>query len=504
MKKNLLINKIFENYNLNPKKNIFISKNKNINWRTLINTGLDNRKNIINTKQKYIPILVDRNIKTVIAIISVVLSGKVFCPISKELPIKKFKIIKKKLNAKKFINCSDINLDKSNNIKINFNYSKKKELIDEDFFKIISELSSADDSLYVLFTSGSTGDPKGVILSYNNIINTLLWSKFYLKWKPNDIIGIATNFSFDISIFDYFVGLFYNVPMYILSNPKKVDMTIKEINQYKITSIFAVPSFFSNFVRYKLIDVAMPSLRQILSGGDFFEPDDIDKWFRFQKKISIYNVWGPTETSIVNTMYKIKKKDIDQININKPISIPVGNSQSRMKLIIVNKKNQLVNKSFVKGQILMIGDCVSKGYIGDELNSKNYITYKNNRSFLTGDIGYLDDKKFLHIVGRIDNMIKISGFRIDGKEISHLVNSDKSIEKSSVFALEIIKGINVLCLAIVSKKIIKIDKIKSHLREYLPEYSIPKYITILEEFPLNVNGKIDLKKLKLHTLNEYS
>ena len=175
-----------------------------------------------------------------------------------------------------------------------------------------------------------------------------------------------------------------------------------------------------------------------------------------------------------------------------------------MEFKIVNKKNHAINKSNVKGQILMIGKCVSKGYIGDERNNKNYINYKNQRAFLTGDIGYKDNKNYLHIVGRVDNMIKVSGFRIDGKEITHLVNKYKFVENSYAFALELSKGINILCLVIVSKKIIYVDKIKLYLREYLAEYSVPKYITVIDEPPLNINGKVDLKKLKSQIINEYN
>ena len=130
MKNNLLIDRIVKNYRLYGKKNIFFSKNKSINWESLINIGLYNRKKIFKINQKYIPIIVDRNIDTAIAIISVILSGKVFCPISKELPIKKIQTIKRKLKASKIIDCSKLNKDKKNIIDISFNRNKKLETQD--------------------------------------------------------------------------------------------------------------------------------------------------------------------------------------------------------------------------------------------------------------------------------------------------------------------------------------------------------------------------------------
>ena len=121
-------------------------------------------------------------------------------------------------------------------------------------------------------------------MSYFNIFNTIIWSKKYLKWKKDDCIGLATEFSFDISMFDLFSALFYNVPIYIFSNPSNPLVTLREINKYLITSIFSVPSFFSNFSHYGVLEKNFYPLRQIISGGDYFPPKEILKWRKFQKK----------------------------------------------------------------------------------------------------------------------------------------------------------------------------------------------------------------------------
>ena len=173
------------------------------------------------------------------------------------------------MKTKHLIDCSKIRVlkeikeDKKNN-SINI----KKKLIKNNLI----------DEFYVLFTSGSTGDPKGVKLSYENILNTIIWSRNYISWNKNDKIGIATQFSFDLSIFDLFTGLFLNVPMFIFSDPKNPIQSIKEINKKKITSILSVPVFFSNFYQYNLLQKKFPSLRRIMSAGDFFPPQTILAW----------------------------------------------------------------------------------------------------------------------------------------------------------------------------------------------------------------------------------
>ena len=296
---NLIVKNIINNYKKFPNKKIIFDKRKNLTYSQLIKLAINNSISLKNINSNYIPIIVDRNVESVVAILSVLFSKKVFCPISNNFPKDRIKYILDIINTQNLINCSNNKLIFKNQHKINMKIKKNN-------FDI--NVKDLDETFYLLFTSGSTGKPKGVKLSYKNILNTLLWSKEYLK-HSNHTIGIATQFSFDISMFDLFSGLFYGIPMYIFQNPSDPFTSIKEINKNKITSIFSVPTFFSNFVKYKLIKKNFYPLKRIISGGDFFPNKDILSWKKNQKKVEIFNVWGPTETSIVNSMYKITETD---------------------------------------------------------------------------------------------------------------------------------------------------------------------------------------------------
>ena len=481
-KDNILVRKIIENCKKYPDKKIIFDKKRSLTYSQLLSLSLENSKKINNLKSDYIPILIDRNVESVVAILAVVFSKKIFCPISSSFPDERINLFLNILKTKKLINCSNKKFNFVKEFRVNLNLSNNSN--DYNF-------KNSDDIFYLLFTSGTTGKPKGVKLSFKNILNTLIWSEKYLKWT-NHKIGIATQFSFDISMFDLFSGLYFAVPMYIFDNPSNPLDSIKEIKKNNITSIFSVPTFFSNFVKYNLMKKNFGSLRRIISGGDFFNNKDILSWKLNNPKVDIFNVWGPTETSIVNTMYKVLNKDIKLLSNGK--SIPVGRPHPLMKLKILKDKKFL--KKNKVGEICMIGECVSKGYIGNRKNSKSYFKLNNQKAYLTGDLGYLDNKNYLHIIGRKDNTIKISGFRVDSLEVENLVNMNFKVTNSCLIKLDI-SEINILCLVIETSKKLNFENILKYLKKKLPNYSIPKKIICLKKFPLNQNNKIDRNQIKM-------
>ena len=123
-------------------------------------------------------------------------------------------------------------------------------------------------------------------------------------------------------------------------------------------------------------------------------------------------------------MHKLNNKNLKELKKNK--SLPVGKSDPLME-IQIHSKNKFTNKAFLKGEICMFGKCVSKGYLGNEKNETSYIYNNKKKGFLTGDIGYFDDQKNLHIIGRTDNTAKISGYRVDLKEIENVTLEIKDI-----------------------------------------------------------------------------
>ena len=325
-----------------------------------------------------------------------------------------------------------------------------------------------------------------------DLLNTILWSKKYLKWNRKDLIGIATSFSFDISMFDLLTSIYFNVRAYIFSNTQNPVITYNEIVKKNVTSIFSVPSFFSNFIYFNLINKNFNKLRRIISGGDFFSPKSIKVWKDNQKKIEIFNVWGPTETSIVNTMHRIRKSEVDQIL--KSMSVPVGTSDKKMEVKIFKNK-KFFDTPGIKGEICMFGKCVSEGYVGNIKENNKYIIHKNKRGFLTGDFGYFDKNKNLYLIGRKDTTVKVSGYRVDLKEIETISNNMEDVEDSKVLFIKDKEFNYIAIFILIKKKSIK-KKFKYLLSQELPNYAMPKKFLFFKSFPKNFNGKVDIKKLE--------
>jgi acyl-coenzyme A synthetase/AMP-(fatty) acid ligase len=351
-----------------------------------------------------------------------------------------------------------------------------------------------EDLLYILFTSGSTGEPKGVMCSHDNIRNTIIWSRDYLDWAADDVIGVAVQLSFDISMFDLFTALALGVPLAIFDKPGDPRASISFMQAAGVTSIFAVPFFFSQFIRSgQLDDIAKTPLRRIVSGGDFFPPAHILEWTERVSRVEVLNVWGPTETSIVNTMHVVT--DADRAALAAGRHAPIGRSHPRMEVMLRDESGVRISVPNEAGEICMLGRCVSQGYLGDEaLTAKSYFSFDGKRGYRTGDIGIFTEQGDVMMQGRSGSMVKIAGFRIDLNEVETAATGLADIHLAAAFIGQSVPGIDELWLAVeprAGEKKMDVFSIKQALRKMIPAYMIPKRICATERLPLNVNGKVD-------------
>lgn len=487
----------------NPDKLIVHDIEKSWTWQSLLFRAKDYADAIVETcdgpqDTSIIPILVDRTGETIAAILGTLISGRGFAPLNPQQPTSRLQHCFSALNAKVFI--STVSTDSLLSDDIARRFKQVIPIEDNDNSCLPSQPTEQKSTqlLYVLFTSGSTGVPKGVVADYSNIENTMMWSKDILNWHSDDVIGCCTNFFFDISMFDIFTTLYFDIPLAIYSNPSNVMKVVEETSAFKITSIFGVPTFFSQMSRNDNYNIPnLSNLRRIISGGDFFPPAHVLRWMKLWPEIEIYNVWGPTETSIVNTMHKLDVSDIPYLKQGR--AAPVGKAHPRMQFHLIDESKNILQGANQRGEICMIGACVTRGYLGDaEQTNLVYIELDGQRGFRTRDIGYLDDNENLFIVGRIGTTVKVGGYRIDLREVETAATSLSDVHLACCFVFEVSEGHQELWLAVEPKDkegALDIYSLKKGLRSMLQSFMVPKRVVVMPELPKNANGKIHRREI---------
>lgn len=506
-----LIKRIWSLARADPEKVILKDANRFWTWRDLLwraqaYASALNKGSALDGKESVVPILVGRSGDTVAAILGVVMAGRGFAPLSPNQPAARLLHCFNALEARDVVlpdGAGDIGSDAFKNL--------RDIVVGNDFSSSgLPQMPSSmplDQILYVLFTSGSTGVPKGVMADCRNIENTLLWSMDTLDWRPDDVIGCCTNFFFDISMFDLFSMFYFGVPLAIYSNPSDVEQVLEETAKFRITSVFGVPTFFSQILRRGMVeDTRLSGLRRIMAGGDFFPPAHVIGWRKARPATEIYNVWGPTETSIVNTMHRVTEADMPLLSQGR--SPPVGKAHPRMQYCLIDEGGEVIQEPNQRGEICMLGACITRGYAGDpEKTRQAYINISGSRAFRTQDLGYVNEHGDLFIVGRIGATVKVAGYRIDLGELESAATTIPNIHWACacVVELESKSGDRELWMVLepeLNKSTVDIYSVKKTLRAALPPYMVPKRIFVSSALPRNANGKIDRAAVTQYAISE--
>jgi tyrocidine synthetase-3 len=361
------------------------------------------------------------------------------------------------------------------------------------------EVGSAGDLMYVLYTSGSTGMPKGTMVNHSSVVNVLFNLEKLYPIGGDGVYLFKTNFTFDVSvteIFGWFMGGGRSV---ILEAGKEKDPAalIDTILNHKVTHINFVPSMWSMFLDFvdgKLED-RLKGLRYVLVAGEAFSRTLAVKGGELPIPVKIENIYGPTEGAIYTTNYSLSE-------FGDSGSVPIGKVLDNMKVYIVDKGENLLPIG-VPGELCIGGTGVARGYLNrPELTSEKFIESpfeRGERLYLTGDLAkWLPDGN-IEFLGRIDQQVKIRGFRIELGEIENHLLKYEAINDAIVVALESETGPGAgekyLCAYFVSEQDLSTNEIREYLAEKLPDYMIPSYFMRLEKMPLTPSGKVNRQAL---------
>jgi len=350
--------------------------------------------------------------------------------------------------------------------------------------------SSANEKnlAYVIYTSGSTGKPKGVMVEHRNVINFFAGMDRIIGDEPGIWLAV-TSISFDISVLELLWTLTrgFQVVIHAEGNSDKIPA---EIMRHRATHLQMTPSLLRALASDPQSLEALSHLKKIFVGGEAL-PASLVTSLRQSFTGEIYNMYGPTETAIWSTVYRVQGQ---QSNI--PIGKPIVNTQ----VYVLDSGNQPVPTGEI-GNLLIGGDGVVRGYLNrPELTAERFINdffQKAGRLYRTGDLARFLPDGNLEFLGRADFQVKIRGFRIELGEIETSMELHPGVKQAVVVAREDQQSDKILVAFIVAKpgNSVNLDSLRGALEASLPSYMVPTHIVPLETLPLTANGKIDRNAL---------
>lgn len=446
-----------------------------------------------------ITVYLPKSADSLVAFLAILYSGSIYAPIDIKSPQGKVKSIFDNLE-KPLVITSDEYMDTLLSIGVDpENIIGIKEAYDEssanDYgFMRPSESLIDTDPVYIIHTSGSTGVPKGVVVSHRGVIDYIDWAVDCFNIGPNETIGNQSPFYFDNSTLDIYLCLATGATLVIIPEqhfafPVKLMEYVASKN---INFIFWVPSVMINVANTKALDfVNSNHLKKVLFAGEVMPNRHLNYWRKKLPDSLFANLYGPTEITVDCTYYIVEKSFED--NDKLPIGFPCRNSD----ILILNSEDKAAKENEL-GELCVRGSSLALGYWNDPAKSdlaftqnplnRNYF----DRIYRTGDLVYLNEDNEIIYVERKDSQIKHMGYRIELGEVENAVLSLEGIRNSCVIYNKYKKEIT---LFYEGESETGKEEIRKKLVQLLPKYMIPTKMHKLDNLPFNENGKIDRKKL---------
>jgi amino acid adenylation domain-containing protein len=353
--------------------------------------------------------------------------------------------------------------------------------------------NGSHDPAHLLFTSGSTGEPKGVVITHANVMHFLQWATRYFGMAPDDRISGHPPLHFDLSTFDIFGAFAVGAQLHLV--PPELSLLPNKLADFirdsELTQWFSVPSVLNYMARFDVVRFNdFPALKRLLWCGEVLPTPALMYWMQRLPRVSFTNLYGPTETTIASSFHTLPCCPTDS---RQPI--PIGIPCEGEELLVLDSDLHPVPQGEV-GDLYIRGVGLSPGYWRDvDKTNTVFIPYgANDRIYRTGDRTRIGEDGLIYFVGRADTQIKSRGYRIELGEIEVALNTLKELKECAVVALPTdgFEGNLIACAYVVQDQSqISESEISNRLSKVLPPYMLPSRWMRFTQLPKNASGKID-------------
>ncbi|KAI3040494.1 hypothetical protein CBS147352_9919 [Aspergillus niger] len=451
-----------------------------------------------------IGVFAERSCEAIIAFLGILKASLAYLPLDVRSPVSRLEKILSSAKACKpvlvgsCIECPSLTSADHQFLRLSdlLNGSTRNEL---DFQHTVRpRMPGPDDVAYIVYTSGSTGTPKGVIIQHKAIIRLTQCTNIISHDEAAGNIAHMSNLAFDMSVWEIYTALLNGGTLICIDHMTVLDYRL--LAQVLVRESIRVAMITPAMLKQCLIEVpsTISCLDILFVAGDRLDPSDAIK-ARTLVRNELINAYGPTENGVLSTIYRIRQDGVY------PNGIPIGRSISNSGAYVVDPSYRLVPIGVI-GELIAVGDGLAKGYVDSRLDAGRFVTVNipgqsPTRAYRTGDfVRYRPTDGQLEYFGRMDQQVKIGGFRIELEEIEYVLLQNCKV-RDAVTVIQQREGQvpDIMSFVTVPLDPGQIEATQQDLQEWvedrLPSYMIPRAIRVLERMPINSNGKVDRQKL---------